>query len=158
MNDKDARDIAHLRRLANEADPVPEAVYAAAKAAYTTRDLDGELAALVADSAAAEATLAFDAVRTGPRQPVEPRLLSFRGGGVQVELEISEQADQLCATGQISGALAEGSVLERADGGVQDLDVDELGRFLVIGVPPGPARVRCRTVAGVRVLTSWFWL
>lgn len=79
MNDKDARDIAHLRRLANEADPVPEAVYAAAKAAYTTRDLDGELAALVADSAAAEATLAFDAVRTGPRQPVEPRLLSFRG-------------------------------------------------------------------------------
>lgn len=158
MNEQDDRDIAHLRQLANEADPVPETVYEAAKAAFTTRDLDGELAALVADSAATEATLAFEAVRTGPTQPAETRLVSFRGGGVQVELEISEQADRLCVTGQISGALAQGSVLERADARVHDLDVDDLGRFLISGVAPGAARVRCRSSAGIRVLTSWVWL
>ena len=156
--DRDNADLDNLRRIVSDVDPVPDEVFAAARAAIITRELDGELAALVADSAAMEDELRFDPVRTASTEAADTRLLSFDGGGVQVELEVSGQADQLMVVGQVIGAADRGCVLEQADGRVHDVELDSLGRFLITGVTSGPARLRCRSASGGRVSTHWVWL
>ena len=70
---KEARDagastdpmFATLRSVIDRADPVPQAVVAAARAAYTWRTIDAELAELTADSAMADCGRAIDAPRRG---------------------------------------------------------------------------------------------
>jgi hypothetical protein len=156
--DRDNADLDNLRRIVRDVDPVPDEVFAAARAAIITRELDAELAALVADSAAMEDELRFDPVRTASTEAAETRLLSFDGGGVQVELEVSGQADQLMVVGQVIGAADRGCVLEQADGRVHEVELDSLGRFLITGVTSGPARLRCRSASGGRVSTHWVWL
>jgi len=156
--DRDNADLDNLRRIVRDVDPVPDEVFAAARAAIITRELDAELAALVADSAAMEDELRFDPVRTASTEAADTRLLSFDGGGVQVELEVSGQADQLMVVGQVIGAADRGCVLEQADGRVHEVELDSLGRFLITGVTSGPARLRCRSASGGRVSTHWVWL
>jgi len=156
--DRDNADLDNLRRIVGDVDPVPDEVFAAARAAIITRELDAELAALVADSAAMEDELRFDPVRTASTEAADTRLLSFDGGGVQVELEVSGQADQLMVVGQVIGAADRGCVLEQADGRVHEVELDSLGRFLITGVTSGPARLRCRSASGGRVSTHWVWL
>jgi hypothetical protein len=156
--DRDNADLDNLRRIVRDVDPVPDEVFAAARAAIITRELDAELAALVADSAAMEDELRFDPVRTASTEAADSRLLSFDGGGVRVELEVSGQADQLMVVGQVVGAADRGCVLEQADGRVHDVELDSLGRFLITGVTSGPARLRCRSASGGRVSTHWVWL
>jgi hypothetical protein len=156
--DRENADLDNLRRIVRDVDPVPDEVFAAARAAIITRELDAELAALVADSAAMEDELRFDPVRTASTEATETRLLSFDGGGVRVELEVSGQADQLMVVGQVIGAADRGCVLEQADGRVHDVELDSLGRFLITGVTSGPARLRCRSASGGRVSTHWVWL
>jgi hypothetical protein len=144
-----------LRRLAGMIDPVPDHVLAAAAAALGTRDLDGEMAVLIADSAARDGTsVSFEPVRGGASVQGS-RLLSFAGSGVQVDLEVIEHGDRLDLFGQFAGASAEGCVLEHATAGPRSLEVDNLGRFLVSGARHGPVRARCRSVAGVWVMTAW---
>jgi hypothetical protein len=140
--------LAQLRRIAAEADPVPDAVRAAALAALTTRDLDAELAHLVGDSAVEDA---FEPVRAGP---IGSRLLSFAGGGVQVDLEISPHGGQVALMGQLTGADETGCTLERA-GSAEPVRVDPLGRFLAGPLDRGPIRLRCRSTTGEPVLTAW---
>jgi hypothetical protein len=156
--DRDNADLDNLRRIVRDVNPVPDEVFAAARAAIITRELDAELAALVADSAAMEDELRFDPVRTASTEAADSRLLSFDGGGVRVELEVSGQADQLMVVGQVIGAADRGCVLEQADGRVHDVELDSLGRFLITGVTSGPARLRCRSASGGRVSTHWVWL
>ena len=156
--DRDNADLDNLRRIVRDIDPVPDDVFAAARAAIITRELDAELAALVADSTAVEDELRFDPVRTAATEAAETRLLSFDGGGVRVELEVSGQADRLTVAGQLLGAADNDCVLEQADGRVHDLELDSIGRFLITGVTSGPARLRCRSASGGRVSTHWVWL
>lgn len=156
--DRDNADLDNLRRIVRDVDPVPDEVFAAARAAIITRELDAELAALVADSAAMEDELRFDPVRTASTEATDTRLLSFDGGGVRVELEVSGQPDQLMLVGQVIGAADHSCVLEQADGRVHDVELDSLGRFLITGVTSGPARLRCRSASGGRVSTHWVWL
>jgi hypothetical protein len=156
--DRENADLDNLRRIVRDVDPVPDEVFAAARAAIITRELDAELAALVADSAAMEDELRFDPVRTASTEAADTRLLSFDGGGVRVELEVSGPADQLMVVGQVTGAADRGCVLEQADGRVHDVELDSLGRFLITGVTSGPARLRCRSASGGRVSTHWVWL
>jgi hypothetical protein len=145
-----------LRRVAAEADPVPDDVVAAARAALGTRDLDAELAVLIADSASASGTAepAFEPVRTGADAVPDSRLLTFRGGGIELDVEVSGQGPVVDLVGQLTGGSAGECVLEHA-GGRYPLDPDPLGRFLVTGVRRGPARVRCRAAGGALVLTAW---
>jgi len=150
--DRDDDLVAELRRVANEADPVPEAVIAAARAAITTRDLDGELALLIADSAAA--ALAFEPTRTGTTGLSGGRLLSFAGGGLQVDLEVTERGELRDLVGQLAGSPATRCTVEYA-GGERPLPLDDLGRFTLTGVRPGPIRLRCRPAPGVLVTTAW---
>ena len=156
--DRDNADLDNLRRIVRDVDPVPDEVFTAARAAIITRELDAELAALVADSTAMEDELRFDPVRTASTETADTRLLSFDGGGVRVELEVSGQADQLTVVGQLLGAADRDCVLEQADGHVLHVELDSLGRFLITGVTSGPARLRYRSESGGRVSTPWVWL
>ena len=153
--------VAVLRRLAAEADPVPEIVGAAARAAINTRDLDRQLAVLIADSAAegpgpdAGATFEFEEVRAGGTGGESLRLLTFAAGGVQVDLEVNDHGDRLDLIGQFTGASTEECELEYADGGRHPLEVDNLGRFLASGIGRGAVRARFRSAAGAPMTTAW---
>jgi len=144
--------MAELRRIAAEVDPVPPGVIEAARAAIATRHLDHELAELIADSADADSGLLFESVR-GPGM-AESRLLTFDGGGVQVDVDLAPMGPGLRVIGQFTGAVTECAV-ERGDGGAVEVAVDELGRFVVDGVPPGPIRLRYRSEIGQLVRTAW---
>ena len=145
--------LARLRSVAAEVDPVPDAVRRAARAAIATRDLDGQLARLVADSAAASPALAYQPVRRADL--ADDRFLTFDGGGLVVELEVTGAADDLTLIGQLIGGRPAECVLEHGDGRREVLRLDSLGRFLLTRVSPGPVRLRCRDLAGAAVTTSW---
>jgi hypothetical protein len=147
--------LARLRTIAAHTDAVPDAVLAAARASIETRDLDSELAALIADSAATTPAQTFEAVRSGSPAGVAERLLSFEGAGVQVELEVVRGGDGLTLIGQLVGVEPGECVIERAGGRAETVHLDELGRFLAEGVPAGPARLRCRSTTGRTVVTAW---
>jgi hypothetical protein len=152
-DDDDDALIAQLRRAAIEADPVPAVVVAAARAAITTRNLDHELARLVADSADADLGRSFEAVR-GPVREVESRLVSYEGGGVQVDLDLGPSGGGLRLIGQFTGPVAE-CTLEQGDGASRPVAVDDLGRFAVEDLPAGPVRLRYRSASGDLVRTAW---
>ena len=158
---KDDELVADLRRVASVIDPVPDEVRAAARAAISTRDLDRQLAELIADSAGGDdeargPAAAFEQVRTWSGDgPASSRLLSFAGGDVQVDLEVSEHGDGVDVIGQFTGASIEECVLEYANGVRLPLEVDSLGRFLVNGLLHGPVRARCRSTDGTAVTTAW---
>jgi hypothetical protein len=149
-----------LRAIAAEVDPVPEYVLAAANAALSTLDLDGELAVLIADSSATEPDLAgagvgYEPVRAGAPGAGASRLLTFAGGGVQVDIEVNQHGDRLDLFGQFTGASLDDCVLEHATTGPRLLEVDSLGRFIISDARRGPMRARCRSATGARVLTAW---
>ena len=144
--------LAWLRRIAAEADPVPELVIQAARSAFGLRDLDARLAELVRDSAV---DVPVTAVRGGDR-----RMLSFEAGDVAVECEITERDLRRDILGQLVGGLAAGIDAEVAGTEVTStqtvtVPVDERGRFSVRDLPPGPVRLRCRLADGTTVVTSW---
>jgi hypothetical protein len=152
--------VARLRRIAAAVDPVPEAVHEAARAVLSTRDLDRRLAELIADSTDPDDNEdSYEKVRTWTGDgPANSRLLSFAGGDVQVDLEVSAHGERLVVIGQFTGASTEDCALEYANGERLALDVDGLGRFLVNGLRPGPVRARCRAVDGAAVVTAWVTL
>ncbi|MFI5908270.1 hypothetical protein [Dactylosporangium sp. NPDC051541] len=139
-----------LRRAAAVADPVPDLVLINARAAFATRDLDAQLAALVADSLAAAGEPA--AVR-GPGEGES--LLLFAAGPAEIDLAVVERPGGLTLIGQLTGAEPTGCELERGDGHREPVEVDELGRFLISGVPPGPLRLHCRVAPDNLVVTPW---
>lgn len=144
--------LARLRRIAAEADPVPEMVIQAAQSAFGLRDLDARLAELVRDSA-------VDVPATAVRGP-DQRLLSFEVGDVAVECEITEHDLRRDILGQLVGGLASDIDAEVAGPDVTSthtvsVPVDERGRFSVRDIPAGPVRLRCRLADGTTVVTSW---
>jgi hypothetical protein len=144
--------LARLRRIAAEADPVPELVIQAARAAFGLRELDARLAELVRDSAV---DISAIAVRGTDR-----RLLSFEVGDVAVECEITERDSRRDIIGQLVGGTAAGIDVEVAGTEVTStqtvtVPVDARGRFSVRDIPAGPLRLRCRLADGTTVVTSW---
>ena len=144
--------LAELRRVVTEVDGPPEAVRAAARAAFLARDLDGQLAVLIGDSRAAAGD--YEPVRAVP-EPAQGRwLLSFEGGGVQVDMEVDEEHEGVRLLGQFSGTSGNEFFLESATG-LRRLDVDEIGRFIAGGVTHGAVRLRCRSADGAKITTVW---
>jgi hypothetical protein len=119
------------------------------------RDLDSELAALVADSEAAHPDLGLEQVRASTAQG---RLLSFDGAGVRVDVEVMGPGRELTVVGRVTGAAPRDCFLQLADGAVREVSLDDLGWFLIGSVPPGRPRLRCRSVGGRRVTTAWVTL
>ena len=131
--------LAELREAVAEADLVTDRQREAARAAFTWRTVDAELAELLHDSA-----LDAAAVRGG--DPV--RTLSFASGSLTLEVEI----DGDTVTGQVVGATADTVLMQRSIADDEPLPVDSSGFFRVEGVAPGP--VRFVVQAGDWTLTS----
>lgn len=138
-----------LADLLRRADPVPHAVLEAARAAIEWRDLDAELAALVADSARhPDDRLAL------VRGVGGPRTLSFSAGAFAIELEVAVSGTGRSLVGQLVPP-AKALLEVFHPGGRTEADSDELGRFAVDWIPAGPMMLRCSPADGRAVVTEW---
>jgi hypothetical protein len=151
MTDPDETLLHDLRAAAAAAhDGAPPAiVVAAARAAYTWRTIDAELASLAYDSA-------DDADLAGVRGD-GPRLLSFATEGVTVEVEVTRIDDRIRLMGEATPTPAQVEA-QRAGGPASALAVDGSGRFRADDLVPGPIRLRLLvppTAGGTeRILTT----
>lgn len=143
--------LGELREVMSQVDPVPGHVLAAARAAFALRDLDRELAALVADSATSLGGPAL------VRAPLAVRLLSFEAAETGVELELVPLGQGFDLQGQVLGGVR-GPVAVDHPGGVTHVAADEQGRFEVPGLRSGRLRLRWTDGAGRRTATVWFEL
>jgi hypothetical protein len=141
--DEDQRLLQDLRAAARWAgSPTPKMV-AAARAAYSWRTVDAELAALTHDSLTDPATL----VRGGS---AAPRTLVFSSESMSVELEQTGQG----LVGQLVPPTDGEVTLQGPSGELGQASVDELGCFCFDRTPHGTVRLHCRTSSGV-VVTHW---
>ena len=149
MNDEAV--FAELRGLVARTDPVPERLQEAARAAFTWRTIDAELAELMQDSAELDAGApALRGAATGPR------LLSFESPRVAIEAEVTVLGPrERRVVGQIVPAVAATLTLEQ--GGVRlTVQADEHGRFAFDRVGAGPARLRATLPdGGMEIATPW---
>ena len=145
--------IARLRRIAAQADPVPQPLLSAARAAFALRDLDARVAELVRDSLVdAPAT----PVRAGGTAPGEAaRMLSFEAAGTAIECEVMARAGERDILGQFSGAQAATIAAEVPGKPPVSVTVGAHGWFTVRGLPSGPFRLRCQLTDGATLVTSW---
>jgi hypothetical protein len=139
--------IARLRRVAARADPVPEALLAAASAAFGLRELDVRVAELVRDSAVGASATAV--------RGLGARMLSFEAADAVIECEVTARGSRRDVIGQLVGAVAALLQVQVADARAVDVAVDDHGRFSVGNLPAGPFRLRCSLTDGSTLLTSW---
>jgi hypothetical protein len=141
----DEQFLAELREALG-GDP-PSRVVESAKAAWTWRDIDVELASLTYDSALDD------------QQPVTVRAelavvrrMTFQGGdsGVSIELEVGDEA----LIGQVWPA-EEGEVEVHTVADTIVASIDEVGGFIVRPLPSSPFRLYCRVGSTTRVVTTW---
>lgn len=157
MNERQAQErdeatLASLREAVERFDPVPASVREAAVAAFAWRTVDAELAGLVYDSALDERAL------EGVRGDGGPRLVTFEGAGLTVEVEVAAQGRLRRLVGQLVPPASAVVHVHHASR-VSSAEADELGRFVVDEVLAGPVRISCRPVpAGPRVDTDWVTL
>jgi hypothetical protein len=134
-----------LGRALRAAEPVPDKVVSGARAAWTWRTIDEELAELVFDSATE---------LTGVRSEDTARQLTFRAPGVEIEVMVVDDGAR-----RIVGQLippSECTVQLTTEDAVQDSRTDRLGRFTFDRVPPGPVRITVFGVDGGHVAsTEW---
>ncbi|MEN3613822.1 hypothetical protein AAH979_30260 [Plantactinospora sp. ZYX-F-223] len=145
--------LAELTRVAAAADPPPELVVASARHALSTRRLDDQLAALLADSA-------LDTAVQVVRGDDQPRLLSFAHADTTIDLQIQRTAGGLAVRGLVASTASEvvvdasEAVVDASDG-PHAAPLDESGWFTVADLPDGPLRVRLpgRPTGGIS--TGW---
>jgi hypothetical protein len=116
------------------ADAVPAAVLDAAKASFTWRTVDAELAELVFDSATEELVGVRSASET-------TRQMTFRAPGVEIEVSLLSEG-----TRRIIGQLVPPQHAEielRYGTESRRVTTDHLGRFTLHDVPVGPVSLRC---------------
>jgi len=142
---------AELRATIGRIDPVPTRVQVAARAALSWRTIDAELAALTHDT-----LLEGDRPVATVRHGGTPRLLTFEGTTLTVEVEAIEIGQRRRLVGQlVPPQAAEVEIAHR--GGDERVDADEMGRFAADDLLPGPVRVRCLTprTGGRTFQTPW---
>jgi hypothetical protein len=128
---------------------VPERLQEAARAAFTWRTIDAELAELMRDSAELEAGAL--ALRSGEG----PRMLSFETPRVAIEAEVTvtgPRSRRLVA--QLIPPAPAAITLEQVGERIEAL-ADELGRFFFDGLSAGPARLRVALPDGSEIATPW---
>lgn len=139
--------MARLRRIADEVDAPPDLVAESARAAFSMRRLDEEIAELLDDSEHSQGQL----VRG---ETAGPRALSFRAAAVSIELQLEEADGRITLSGVVIGA-GEATIESTAEA-ARTVRIDERGWFRVGDLPAGPLRVRLTGADGGRVTTSWF--
>jgi hypothetical protein len=138
-----------LRAICEEVDPAPDLVLRSARAAFSLRRLDAELAELVMDSA--EEPAGAVAVRAAGLADI--RMLSFVAGPLRVELQVTERDGGRHLVAHITGIDLAAAVLETATG-QHTLDTED-GVLIAEQVPAGRVRFRLTTVSGAAFVTSW---
>ena len=133
-------------RALRAADPVPDRVIEGARAAWTWRTIDQELAELVFDSASE---------LTGVRSEDTARQLTFRAPGMEIEVMIVDEASRRIV-GQLVPPGSFTVQLLSSDDVVRDETTDRLGRFSFDAVAPGPVRLAVIDLDGTLVVsTEW---
>lgn len=125
-------------------DPVPDSALEAAKAAFTWRTIDSELAELVFDSS--------ESGLVGVRGEAA-RQVTFRAPGVEIEVMVVSDE-----TRRIVGQLVppqQATVELHSSAGVREQGSDSLGRFTFDGIVPGPVKLTVQTPQGGTVATEW---
>ncbi|MGB0112226.1 MAG: hypothetical protein WBP59_03315 [Ilumatobacteraceae bacterium] len=149
MNDDPNRDdrelLALLGHALDAADPVPEHVLDGARAAFTWRTIDTELAEMVFDSARE---------LTGVRADDANRQVTFKAPGVEIEVMVIENGTRRLV-GQLVPPSTKRVELVGADH-VHTAETDRLGRFTFDELAPGPVRLVVLDDAGERIVqTEW---
>jgi len=139
--------IARLRRVGAQADPVPEALLAAASAAFGLRELDVRVAELVRDSAVGASATAV--------RGLGARMLSFEAADAVIECEVTARGSRRDVIGQLVGVVATAVQVQVAGARTVDVRVDSRGGFSIAGLAAGPFRLRCSLADGSTLLTSW---
>lgn len=145
MPTDDDRLIELLGRALREADPVPEHVLEGARAAFTWRTIDTELAELVFDSARELA---------GARADEASRQITFQAPGVEIEVMVIDDGMRRLV-GQLVPPSMKRIELVGADS-VHSTDTDRLGRFSFDELAPGPVRLVVLGEDGAHLVqTEW---
>jgi hypothetical protein len=164
LPDAELDDDALLARVAdvfNRFDPVPDVVVELARLSFGWRDLDAELATLVADSHVDEGQATVRAVTAAG---LSPRLLSFEAAdGFALELEVAT-AGPPGRPGEhrhLLGLLVPpgpARIEVRQSSGSVSVEADDEGRFAVTDLAPGPFRLTCHRPDEPSVSTPWLTL
>ena len=117
----------------------------AAQAAFTWRTVDADLEILGLETELAPAGAAQ--VRGSPGSP---RMFTFHGERLSVEIEIDEDG----IVGQLTPPGPARVILLTTDGPQAATGADEVGCFSLPPPPPGPMRLDCQRGAD-RFLTEW---
>jgi hypothetical protein len=137
-----------LRKGMEESDAVPSTVSEFARALFTWRDIDAELAELTFDSVDED-------VPAGVRSSSTARMISFEVGKWTIDLEYNP------ATGTLMGSVTPGSPFSvelHSRGALFVEELDDMGRFEFEDVEGGPASLVFRSSDGEIVKTSWIVL
>lgn len=137
-----------IQAVYDAVDPVPAEVTSVAYAAMAFRTLDAELGRLVADSA--------DSLYAHVREDQSTaRLVTFESDSLVIEVEVAQTGDDLRRmVGQLI-APSSATVTAQWPDGELTVEADELGRFVIEGVPAGPVRLRCARPQETDVVTGW---
>lgn len=151
MSDQPDEDLLQeLRLMMCRVDPVPASVVLAARSAIMWRSIDAELAELTADSLVADQRL------VGVRAHDVPTMLTFEVGGQVLEVEVMSTGRGRRLVGQLVPAAPGQVVVHHGETDVT-VQADEVGRFSVDGIVPGPVRLRWQASGGHRAAeTDWF--
>src|SRR5215472_5029725 len=87
----------------------------------------------------------------------ERRLVSFTGGGLTIDVEVTSAGPERTVMGQIVPP-QRGVVDIRRRQETVSIEADELGRFRSGPLPPGPLSLRLRPAGGAPVVTDWLAL
>lgn len=136
--------LAELGTTLDELDPVPAVATEFARAAFTWRSIDAELAELVFDSA--------DDQLAGVRSAGGGRQMTFRAPGLEIEVVVMAEGARRLVGQLVPPQAAEIELLYQSE--VRSATSDSLGRFTFLDVPVGPVSIRC-TVEGTTIQTDW---
>ena len=151
MTDKDATTEAELRAIFGHLDPVPQLLEDGARAAFTWRTVDAELAELMRDSAEASEEEAGMLVRGGHG----PRQLSFESPRLGIELEVTATGPrERRLEGQLLPPGAATVTVERPGEDGLTVQADELGRFVLDGLKAGVVRLHV-ALRGTQIAIPW---
>ncbi|GII79842.1 hypothetical protein Sru01_48240 [Sphaerisporangium rufum] len=160
-------------RMAAGTDPVPPGVAADARAAYALR-LPGGVTAVPLPRATGRPGARSGARREPPARPPggagergappgrpragenEPRLVSFAGGGLAIDVEITVCDGHLDVAGQVRPALPAGSRIEIRTPRLSEVRFPAgSGEFAATGLPHGWLSVACHRPGQATVATRW---
>lgn len=142
---EDEQLLAVLREGLADSDAVPSDVVAFAKAAFTWRDIDAELAELDFDTADED-------VPSGVRSSATARMISFHAGQWTLDVEFDE------ITGRLMGAISPEisyTIDVHSAGTFFSTASDDAGRFQAEGLLRGPLSLVLRLSDGAVIKTQW---